>query len=381
MARVPRRRRRAHGSGTQGGVGAGAHVRANSRRHGDEGVCHVRARAGRLPRSRGWRGAGRCFSGCRAIGRLGAGRRPRGERRRRVPRARAGRQRGRRPHAPARVEHHLPRVPPDHDADRGRREAGHDAPELARVGTELAFFDPGDGSYIVRSSADHAGVAFTTQPLLWSPEPGQQVLVVAARGKAASFVAAWWVLPDGGYRLASTFVMMGEIAPVALAYRPAERDALLDELLALPGRDGARQRARGPSHRHRAGLRAGPASVEVEGDRLARVAALLQPPVDDLEHRLRGARPRASPRGRAAAARPGDSSPKTARSLASSSARSMPTKRREKRTMRRGSASWRGERLGGRRIRRTRRRCRRRAASRSRCPARRCRRSTGPSCP
>jgi len=112
------------------------------------------------------------------------------------------------------------------------------APELSRVGTEIAYFDPGDGSYIVRSSADHSGVAFTTQPLLWSPEPGQQVLVVAARGKAASFVAAWWLLPDGSYRLASTFVMMGEIAPVALAYRPAERTLFWTSCFMCPGETG-----------------------------------------------------------------------------------------------------------------------------------------------
>jgi hypothetical protein len=112
------------------------------------------------------------------------------------------------------------------------------APELSRVGTEIAYFDPGDGSYIVRSSQDHSGVVFTTQPLLWSPEPGQQVLVVAARGKTASFVAAWWLLPDGGYRLASTFVMLGEVAPVALAYRPAERQLIWTSCWLCPGETG-----------------------------------------------------------------------------------------------------------------------------------------------
>jgi hypothetical protein len=113
-----------------------------------------------------------------------------------------------------------------------------EAPELARVGTELAFFDPADGSYTVRSTADRQGVAFSSQPILWSPEPGQQVLVVAARGKIASFVAAWWLLPGGGYRLASTFVMMGEIAPVALAYRPAERTLWWTSCWQCPGETG-----------------------------------------------------------------------------------------------------------------------------------------------
>lgn len=96
------------------------------------------------------------------------------------------------------------------------------APELARVGKEISFFDPTDGSYVVRSTADREGVAFTTQPLLWSPSQGRQALVVAAHGKTASFVAAWWVLPDGGYRLASSLVMMGEVAPIALAWKPSE---------------------------------------------------------------------------------------------------------------------------------------------------------------
>jgi len=112
------------------------------------------------------------------------------------------------------------------------------SPELARVGAEISFFDPGDGSYIVRSSADHAGVAFTTQPLIWSPEAGQQGLVVGARGKTASFVAAWWLLPDGGYRLASSFVMLGEVAPVALAYRPAEHTLYWTSCWLCPGESG-----------------------------------------------------------------------------------------------------------------------------------------------
>ena len=113
-----------------------------------------------------------------------------------------------------------------------------DAPELARVGSELSFFDPQDGSYVLRSTADRQGIVFSSQPILWSPEPGRQVLVVAAHGKTASFVAAWWVLPEGGYRLASTFVMLGEVAPVALAYRPAERTLWWTSCWQCPGETG-----------------------------------------------------------------------------------------------------------------------------------------------
>lgn len=113
-----------------------------------------------------------------------------------------------------------------------------DAPELSRVGAEVSLFDPGDGNYISRSTADREGVIFTSQPLLWGAEPGQQVLVVAARGKAASFVAAWWVLQGGGYRLASTFVMLGEIAPIALAYKHGERQLWWTTCWQCPGETG-----------------------------------------------------------------------------------------------------------------------------------------------
>jgi len=64
------------------------------------------------------------------------------------------------------------------------------------------------------------------------------VLVVSARGKTASFVAAWWLLPEGGYRLASSFVMMGEIAPVALAYKPTERTLYWTACWQCPGETG-----------------------------------------------------------------------------------------------------------------------------------------------
>jgi hypothetical protein len=99
-----------------------------------------------------------------------------------------------------------------------------EAPELARLGGGIAMFDPGDNPYLRRSKADHEGVTITPLPVLWSPEDGVQLLVVTGRGKEGSFVAAWWPLPDGQYRLASTFVMLGEVAPVALAYRAADRN-------------------------------------------------------------------------------------------------------------------------------------------------------------
>lgn len=97
------------------------------------------------------------------------------------------------------------------------------APELARVGGSVALFDPGDSPYLHRSKANREGYTITPLPVLWSPEEGLQVLVVVGRGKDASFVAAWWPLAEGQYRLASAFVLLGEVAPVALAFRAPER--------------------------------------------------------------------------------------------------------------------------------------------------------------
>jgi hypothetical protein len=112
------------------------------------------------------------------------------------------------------------------------------SPELGRVGADAWFFDPGDTQFLVRSKADREGVSFTTLPLVWSPEPGAELLVVTGHGKAVSFVAAWWVLAGDEYRLASSFVMLGEVAPVALAYKPEERTLFWTSCWQCPGETG-----------------------------------------------------------------------------------------------------------------------------------------------
>ena len=106
------------------------------------------------------------------------------------------------------------------------------------MGGDIAFFEAGDTTYMARSSADREGVSFTTQPLLWSPSLGEEVLVVAARGKAGSFVAAWWPLEDGTYRLASSFVMLAEIAPIAFAYKPSDPSLSWTSCWQCPGETG-----------------------------------------------------------------------------------------------------------------------------------------------
>ncbi|HQY61263.1 MAG: hypothetical protein IPF92_05550 [Myxococcales bacterium] len=104
------------------------------------------------------------------------------------------------------------------------------APELAGrpgFGAELRLFDPADSTSVVgRTQAPHVGLVFSTQPLLWSPDPGVEVLVVTGRSKTASFVLALFPLSSGKYKIASYFVMLGDVSPVALAYNPSRRREL-----------------------------------------------------------------------------------------------------------------------------------------------------------
>jgi hypothetical protein len=100
-------------------------------------------------------------------------------------------------------------------------------PELARIGTDVRFFNAGDVSTITsRSGAAHEGVTFVTTPIFWSPRPGVDLLVATGRGKSMSFVIALWPLGGGKYSFASSFLMLHDLSPVALAYDPAHRKEL-----------------------------------------------------------------------------------------------------------------------------------------------------------
>ena len=102
-----------------------------------------------------------------------------------------------------------------------------DAPELAKLGADVRLFDPADANAVTgRTQAPREGLTFVTQPILWSPDPGVEVLVVTGRSKTASFVLALFPLPSGKYKTASYFVMLGDVAPVALAYNPSKRREL-----------------------------------------------------------------------------------------------------------------------------------------------------------
>ena len=100
-------------------------------------------------------------------------------------------------------------------------------PELSRIGTELRYFTAGDiGQMTARSGADREGITFTTSPILWSPDTTTELLVATGRGKNMSFVVALWTLPDDKYRFASSFLMLNDLSPVALAYDAKHRKEL-----------------------------------------------------------------------------------------------------------------------------------------------------------
>lgn len=88
---------------------------------------------------------------------------------------------------------------------------------------DIKFFREPEGAATVvsRGPGDKKGFDFTVAPLLWSPTAGAEILLVTARsGETTSFVAAFHVLPGGKYRLASSFTLLNEPGPVALAYSP-----------------------------------------------------------------------------------------------------------------------------------------------------------------
>jgi hypothetical protein len=101
-------------------------------------------------------------------------------------------------------------------------------PELSRFTDGVRFYDPADVANVTgRSGALHDGIAYSMTPILWSPETGTELLVATGRTKSTSFVLALYPLPHDKYRVASTFVMLNDVAPVALAYEPTNRKQLL----------------------------------------------------------------------------------------------------------------------------------------------------------
>ena len=101
-------------------------------------------------------------------------------------------------------------------------------PELSRLGSDVRFYDPADVKNIVgRSGASSDGITVSTAPVLWSPENGAELLVLTGRSKSAAFIVALYPLPNEKYRLASYFLLLGDLSPVALAYDSHRRQELI----------------------------------------------------------------------------------------------------------------------------------------------------------
>ena len=104
-------------------------------------------------------------------------------------------------------------------------------PQLKELGGEISFFkEPDDVSQVL--SRGDAGVgtvpntSFTTQPILWSPVPGEEILVVAGRAQKSSFIVAFYRLPGDRYRIGSSFILKDERGPIVLGYNSYVRRKL-----------------------------------------------------------------------------------------------------------------------------------------------------------
>ena len=92
-------------------------------------------------------------------------------------------------------------------------------PELKELSREITYYKEPDDVNLVLSRGD-AGVntvpntSFTTQPILWSPVPGEEILVVAARAQKSSFIVAFYRLPGDRYRIASSLLLKDERGPI-----------------------------------------------------------------------------------------------------------------------------------------------------------------------
>ncbi len=100
-------------------------------------------------------------------------------------------------------------------------------PELARVKAGAHLFKDTEIATVTehahpsgaapRTSTD--GFVLTVEPVLWSPVPGTEILVLAGKSKGSSWVVALHRLPDSRFRLASSMIFANEPGPIVLAYQ------------------------------------------------------------------------------------------------------------------------------------------------------------------
>lgn len=104
-------------------------------------------------------------------------------------------------------------------------------PQLRDLGHEISYFkEPDDVNLALsRGDASVGGVpntSFTTSPILWSPVPGEEILVIAGKAQRSSFIVAFYRLPGDRYRIGSSFVLQDEKAPIVLGYNSYVRKRL-----------------------------------------------------------------------------------------------------------------------------------------------------------
>lgn len=102
-------------------------------------------------------------------------------------------------------------------------------PELARLRGGVRFFKDTEIAEVTdkAKSPPGAGWNLTVDPILWSPETGTEILIVAGKAKGGTFVVALHQLPDNKYRLASSMIFANEQSPIVLAYQSNLRREVL----------------------------------------------------------------------------------------------------------------------------------------------------------
>jgi hypothetical protein len=100
-----------------------------------------------------------------------------------------------------------------------------------QLGRDITYFKEPDDVQLVLSRGDAGtgtvpNTSFTTAPLLWSPVPGEEILVVAGRAQKNAFIVAFYRLPGDRYRIGSSFLLKDEKAPVVLGYNSYVRRRL-----------------------------------------------------------------------------------------------------------------------------------------------------------
>lgn len=94
-------------------------------------------------------------------------------------------------------------------------------PHMLDLASAITYFKEPDDPSVVLARGDGGAppnFTLTTSPLLWSPVPGEEILVVAGRADKDAFVVAFYRLPGDRYRIGSSLWMKGEKGPVVLGF-------------------------------------------------------------------------------------------------------------------------------------------------------------------